>query len=165
MQVGEHAVAQNPNDTELLGEYGLRLAQSGEWARGGVLIEQALARNPARGGYYHGVLALVAYMRRDDRRALAEIRQASLEKLSFYHGVAAIIYAEVGLGAEAREEAARFAAMNPGFLADPEGELTRRNYRPEDRERVIEGMRTAGLPVRSRGRPVSPLPAWPRKLP
>ena len=62
LRVGERALKLNPNDTELLGEFGTRLAQSGEWARGGELLEQALARNPAHSGFYHGALALVAYM-------------------------------------------------------------------------------------------------------
>ena len=138
-----------PERHRAAGRVRLRLAQSGEWARGGALIEQALARNPARAGYYHGVLALVAYMRRDDRRALAEIRQAGLDKLSFFHGIAAIIYAEVGMRAEAAEAGARFAALNPGFVADPEGELTRRDYRPEDRGADDRGHAQAGLPVRT----------------
>jgi adenylate cyclase len=147
LQVGEHAVALNPNDTELLAEYGWRLGMSGEWARGGALIEQALARNPARAGYYHTTLALVAYMRRDTPQALAEIRQADLDKLSFFHGIAAVIYAEAGMQAEAAAAGKRFLELNPRFVADPEGELTKRNYRPEDRARIIEGLRKAGLPI------------------
>ena len=147
LRVGERAVALNPNDTELLAEYGWRLGMSGEWARGGALIEQALARNPARAGYYHTTLALVAYMRGDNGRALSEIRQADLDKLSFFHGIAAIIYAEAGMRTEAAEAAVRFATLNPRFVADPEGELTKRNYRPEDRARIIEGLRKAGLPI------------------
>lgn len=149
LRVGERAVALNPNDTELLGEYGFRLALSGEWERGGALMEQALARNPAHASHYHTILALVAHMRRDQKHALAEIRQASLDKLSFYHGIAALIYAEAGMKAEAEEAAQRFAEANPQFVADPEGELVKRNFRPEDRARIIEGLRKAGLPVRS----------------
>src|SRR4051794_23024774 len=147
LEVGERAVALNPNDTELLAEYGWRLGMSGEWARGGALIEQALARNPARAGYYHTTLALVAYMRRDTPRALAEIRQADLDKLSFFPGIAAVIYAEAGMQAEAAAAGKRFLELNPRFIADPEGELTKRNYRPEDRARIIEGLRKAGLPI------------------
>ena len=52
--VGERAVALNPNDTELIAEYGMRLALSGEWpdvaistvCRGCPLIEQAHAEKP-----------------------------------------------------------------------------------------------------------------------
>jgi adenylate cyclase len=77
LHVGERAVAINPNDTELLGEFGARVAFSGEWERGGLLLEQALARNPGHSGYYHGMLAFIAYMQRDYERAFAEIRQSN----------------------------------------------------------------------------------------
>lgn len=123
LRVGERAVAANPNDTELLGEYGWRLAVAGEWARGGALIGQALARNPAHAGYYRTTLALVAYMLGDTERAVSEIGQADLGKLSFFRGIAAIIYAKAGMAAEADAAGKRFAELNPRFVADPEGEL------------------------------------------
>lgn len=147
LRVGERALALNPNDTELLGEFGSRVALSGEWVRGGALVEQALARNPGHSGYYHGILALVAYMRRDDDRALAEIRQADLQKFPLYHGVAAVIYAELGMRAEAAQAGARLAELSPRFLPNLDAELTRRSIGPEDRARLAEGLRKAGLPV------------------
>ena len=145
--VGERALAANPNDNELLSEFSLRIALTGEWQRGRTLVEQALARNPAHSGYYHAVLALIAYMQRDLDRAVAEIRQADLQKFSIYHAVAAIIYAERGLMAEARQAAARFVELHPTFLANVDVELARRNLRPEDRARLVEGLRKAGLAV------------------
>ena len=147
MRVGERALELNPNDTELLKEFGTRLAQSGEWARGGALLEQALARNPGHSGYYHGVLALVAYMRRDNDRALAAIRRADLQKFPIYHAVAAVIYAELGMRAEATQAGARLVQLSPRFLPNLGAELGKRNHRPEDRARLAEGLRKAGLPV------------------
>jgi adenylate cyclase len=145
--VGERALAANPNDSEFLSEFGLRVALTGAWQRGRELVEQALARNPGHSGYYHAVLALIAYMQRDHDRALAEIQQANLEKFSIYHAVAAIIYAERGLMTEAHHEAARFMELHPTFLANLDAELARRNLRPEDRARLAQGLRKAGLPV------------------
>ena len=77
LQVGERAVALNPNDTELLGEFGARLGQAGAWERGAELLEQALARNPGHSGYYSGILAVYAYMQHDYARAESLIRQAA----------------------------------------------------------------------------------------
>jgi TolB-like protein len=147
VRIGELALAANPNDSELLSEFGLRIALTGAWQRGRELVERALARNPAYAGYYHAVLALIAYMQHDKERALAEIRQANLEKFSFYHGLAAVIYAERGLMTEAREAAVRFTELHPLFLKNPDAELARRNVRPEDRARLVAGLRKAGLPV------------------
>ena len=147
VRIGELALAANPNDSELLSEFGLRIALTGEWQRGRELVERALARNPAYAGYYHAVLALIAHMQRDHDRALTEIRQANLEKFSLYHAVAAIIYAERGLMSEARAAAARFAELHPTFLKNLGAELAKRNVRPEDRARLARGLRAAGLPV------------------
>lgn len=147
VRIGELALAANPNDSELLSEFGLRIALTGQWPRGRELVERALARNPGYSDYYHAVLALIAYMQRDHNRAAAEIGQANLEKFSFYHAVAAIIYAELGRTAEARKEAARFTELHPRFLENVNAELARRNIRPDDRARLIAGLRKAGLPV------------------
>ena len=62
---GARALAINPNDTELLREYGFRLALSGEWDRGCGLITEAVVRNPGQDGYFEASLALCAYMQRD----------------------------------------------------------------------------------------------------
>ena len=75
LRVGEQALAVNPNDTELLSEFGTRLAMSGQWERGlfalirehHAIFEQLPAyahealvsahlRNGTRQGYRPGVL-------------------------------------------------------------------------------------------------------------
>ena len=146
-RVGNLALAANPQDSELLSEFGLRVAMTGEWQRGRELVERALARDPAYSGYYHAVLALIAYMQRDSDRAESEIRQANLTKFSLYHAIAAIIYAERGLMAEARREGALFAELHPAFVANVDLELRKRNLRPEDRARLVLGLLKAGVPV------------------
>ena len=101
MKIGERALALNPNDTEVpLGEFGTRLALGGR-QRGASSSCKALDRNPGAGGYYHTVPALAAYMQHDDQKAVAEIRQANLQKLPIYHVVATAIYAQAGMMAEA----------------------------------------------------------------
>ncbi|MFL5333062.1 MAG: hypothetical protein ACJ8H8_07730 [Geminicoccaceae bacterium] len=145
--IGDLALAANPHDSELLSEFGLRIAMAGEWQRGRELVEQAFAGNPAYSGYYHAVLALIAYMQRDYDHAEAEIRQANLTMFSIYHAVAAVIYAERGLAAEAREEASEFAALQPTFLQNLESELRKRNLRPVDRARLVQRLLKAGAPV------------------
>ncbi len=146
-RVGELALAANPQDSELLGEFALRIAMAGQWQRGRELAERALARDPAYSGYCHAVLALIAYMQRDGDRAEAEIRQANLTKFSLYHAIAAVIYAERGLMAEARREGAQFTELHPKFVANVDAELRKRNLRPEDRARLVRGLVKAGVPV------------------
>jgi len=146
-RVGELALAANPQDSELLGEFGLRVAMAGQWQRGREFVERALARDPAYSGYCHAVLALIAYMQHDGDRAEAEIRQANLIKFSLYHAIAAVIYANRGRMAEARWEAAQFAELHPLFVANLDLELRKRNLRPEDRARLIQDLLKAGVPA------------------
>ncbi|MBB3237408.1 adenylate cyclase [Phyllobacterium endophyticum] len=147
MRIGERALATNPNDTELMGEYGVRLAMGGEWKRGAKVLDQALAFNPGGAGYYHGNRALAAYMLGDFETAVVEIRQANLQKFPLFHLVAAIIYAERGMTAEAQDAASTFVAMRPAFLPNLQAELNIRNIRAEDQARLMAGIRKAGLAI------------------
>jgi adenylate cyclase len=146
-RVGDLALAANPQDSELLAEFALRVAMSGDWQRGRELVERALARDPAYSGYCHAVLALIAYMQGDGDRAEAEIRQANLTEFALYHAIAAVIYGERGLAAEARREGALFMELHPTFVANVDSELRKRNVQPKDRARLILGLLKAGVPV------------------
>lgn len=147
LKIGEQALALNPNDTELLAEFGSRIAQTGDWQRGARMMEDALARNPAQAGYYTGLVAQAYYMMGDDKRAVEWIRRADLQKFSIYHFVAALIFARAGLSQEARASVSQFLKMRPRFFDDFRGELTMRNFNATDRAVLIEGARSAGFPV------------------
>ncbi|SFJ71396.1 TolB amino-terminal domain-containing protein [Bosea sp. OK403] len=150
LEIGERAVALNPNDTELLAELGTRVGQVGAWARGTALLEQALARNPAQSDYYNGILAHHAYMQRDYRRAEALIRQVSLNRFPLYHFVAAIIYAQLEMKPQAAAAKGEFLRLIPTFFENWEHEVAKRNYRPEDAIHLAEGARKAGFPLPAR---------------
>lgn len=147
LRIGEQALATNPNDTELLGEFGTRLAMGGEWARGAALLDQALDLNPGGGGFYHGTRALAAYMLHDDKTAVSEIRQADMQKFPLFHAVAAVIYVDAGLLDEARAEAVKFNDMQPSFVPNIVAELKSRNFQPADQARLIAALAKAGLPA------------------
>lgn len=147
LRIGEQALSLNPNDTELLGEFGSRVAQSGDWPKGQGFIEQALERNPGYSGFYTGILALAAYMQGDVERAYSLIQKADLPKFPLYHVVAALIYAERGMTAEADAARSQFLQMRPRFFDNLEGELTKRGFSPADRIRIAEGARKAGFAV------------------
>ncbi|RDJ27255.1 adenylate cyclase [Bosea caraganae] len=150
LSVGERAILLNPNDAELRGEFGSRVAMAGDWKRGSELIEVALALNPGNSDYYRAVLALSAYMQKDFDRAAREIRQANLRNLPLFYVVAAIIYAESGLVSEAAQARDEFIRLRPTFFEHVDVELAKRNYRPEDQAVLIEGSRKAGFPVPAR---------------
>ena len=147
IDVGERALATNPNDTELMGEFGTRLAIAGQWRRGAALLDQAIALNPGGGGFYRGNRALASYMLGDIAGAVAGIRQSDLQKFPLFHAVAAIIYAEAGMTADARREGETFVKMRPDFIPNITAEMSSRGMSSRDLARLIAGLRKAGLTV------------------
>ena len=145
VRVGEQALANNPNDTELMGEFGARLAVMGQWQRGASLLDKAIAYNPGGGGFYRGTRALAAHMLGDNQAAVALIRQADLQKFPLFHGVAAIIYAQAGLMDDARREGGIFVGMSPDVVPDFFAEMRSRNMQPKDLERLAAGLRKSGV--------------------
>jgi hypothetical protein len=154
LRVGEQALALNPNDTELMGEFGARLALSGQWERGTKLLEEALDRNPEGGSYYNAILALAAYMRQDYETAAIQIQQADPRKFPLFHMAAAMIYAQRGMMAEAARERDILAETSPNFFRNIDAELGKRNFRPEDRAYLIACFRRAILLVPGVASPV-----------
>ncbi|PZM14385.1 adenylate cyclase [Rhizobium tubonense] len=147
LRVGEQAMTINPNDTELMGEYGSFLGQSGNWERGAEVLRIVLSLNPGGGGYYRGDLGLSEYMQGNYADAADEIRQADLQKFPLFHGVAAIIFAENGNAEDAAREAAKFSEMGAAFLANLDFELAQRIDRPEDRARIRKSLIKAGVRI------------------
>jgi adenylate cyclase len=144
LRVGEQALKINPNDTEVISEFGTRLAMSGQWKRGASLLRDALVRNPGGAGHYHGIVALADYMQDDNAHAVAEIRQADQQKFPLFHLVAAIVYAQAGIGDDAKRESASFSKSGPEFLVHLSDEIEERLLRPLDRDRILASLRQAG---------------------
>jgi tetratricopeptide (TPR) repeat protein len=147
LKVGERAVAINPNDTELIGEYGVRLAISGNWKRGGEFLAKALDRNLAPLGYLETTLALCLYMQRDYEGAAIWIRRAHIQPNPLYHFIAATIYGQVGDVAAAGRERAWIEANAPDLLRNLRQEFAMRNMKPQDRAHFVEGLRKAGFSI------------------
>ena len=143
--VGEKAMSLNPNDTELMGEYGYRLAVSGEWDKGCPLIAEARQRNPGIFGYYETGLALCSYFKGNLEEALMWARQAKLPKNPVYHVIAAAIYSESGLMDPARNEFAWLCENAPDFLKGVRQEVFQRIGRPADAERFLNSLKKSGV--------------------
>jgi adenylate cyclase len=146
-EVADRAIALTPNDAELLGQIGQLVGLSGRLDKGRALLEQAVARNPGRSGFYRGALALIAYMQFDYDTALVEIDRADLQELPIYYGVAAIIYAQKGLDERARVAAREFQRLRPDFIPNLWAELDIRNIPPEIQLHIADGFRKAGMTV------------------
>ncbi|MBW9054455.1 hypothetical protein [Rhizobium mesosinicum] len=149
MRAGEAAYASNSNDTEVAGEYGLRLAMSGKWDRGCELISDAVGKNAGPQGYYEVGMALCAFMRGDTQAAELWSRMSDLNYNPMHRLVLLSILGTLGKSAEAKEQIDWIEARSPALILNVRREVVRRLARIEDQERFFAGLKAAGLPVQN----------------
>lgn len=145
LKIGEQALGLNPNDTELVGEYGYRLALAGHWPRGCDLMNEARERNPGPLAYYESGLALCSYFKGDLREAVMWITKTPAPENPNYHLIAAAVYGEAGQTIEAARERAWLEAHAPQLVANLRSEVALRVVRPEDVDRFLQSLRKAGI--------------------
>jgi TolB-like protein len=145
LKLGARAVESNPNDAELVGEYGMRLALSGEWQKGRELLLKVLDSNSGPLGYFETVIALSYYMQGDYPSAATRIRKANLEANPIDHLVAAAIFGQLGLDEQARAQRDWLLGNASDVLADLPRAFQMRNLRARDAARLSEGLRKAGF--------------------
>jgi hypothetical protein len=146
LEIGARGLQLNPNDVGLLREFATRVSLSGDWVRGAALVERARALNPARAGFYNGSLAWSAYMRGEYQVAADLIRQTDAT-YPLYHFMAAIIYAQLGLDAEAQKERVEFSRQRPDIIENWRAAWTDRLAQAKDRAHLDEGARKAGFKI------------------
>jgi TolB-like protein len=147
LKAGKEALAINPNDTELMGEYGARLAMSGSWHEGCSLIGEARQRNPSSIGYYDIDLAMCSYFLGDFSQAAMWIRKSPVPSNPIYHVLAAAIFSEGKDKVAVERELAWLNQNQPGLLKNMRQDLSIRLMRPEDVEFVLGSLRKAGVDI------------------
>lgn len=147
LRVGEAAYASNPNDTEVAGEYGLRLSMSGEWSKGCELISSAISHNAGPHGYYEVGMALCAFMRGDTQAAELWSRMSDLNYNPMHRLVLLSILGTLGKTTEAKEQIDWIEARSPTLIPNIGREVVRRLARTEDQKRFFAGLEAAGLPA------------------
>ena len=148
LAVGKQALALNPNDIELMGEYGSRLALSGKWHEGCALSAEARQRDPGTVGSYDVDLALCTYFIGDYPQAAMWIRKTTFPNQAIYHLIAAAVFGEGGLKSDAEQEGAWLEKNVPGLVKNMREELSKRLARSQDVEFFIGSLRKAGLDIK-----------------
>jgi TolB-like protein len=155
-EAGERGLALNPNDTELVGELGMRLALSGEWERGTAMIRSVLQLDPGNAPIHWSVLALDAFRQGRYEEAMRNLDRGDATEVWTSDAIRSAALGKLGRLEEAKLAGERFLAARPGFFGRLEREFGKRNLPLEVRRALLDGWRRAGLPV-----PGSPPPAEP----
>jgi tetratricopeptide (TPR) repeat protein len=145
LEAGAASYALNPNDTEVVGEYGLRLSMSGKWDTGCDLVSKAVSHGAGPAGYYEVGMALCAFMRGDLQAAELWSRMSDLTYNPMHRMVLASILGASGKTIQARQELDWLNANAQNLMPNIKREVTARLPRPEDQEKVFAGLRAAGL--------------------
>ena len=145
LDVGARALALNPNDVELKGEYGYRLALAGNWSDGCRLIQEARDVSARKLAYLTTALALCNFHSGDMAGAASLVNQANADDNPAYHVVAAAILAAAG-DAEASARHRDWLEHNaPRQLSQLLVDLPQRLVRPDDRQQFLDALRKAGF--------------------
>ncbi|RUX28856.1 hypothetical protein EOA13_15800 [Mesorhizobium sp. M7A.F.Ca.US.011.01.1.1] len=147
LKVGKQTLDINPNDTEFMGEYGERLAVSGNWHDGCSLISAAHQRSPGSSPYYEADLALCSYFSGDYLQAAMWIKKSSALSNPIYHLIAAAAFGEGGNKIEAERERTWLIKNQPNLVKTVRRQLSIRLARAQDVEFFVGSLKKAGLEV------------------
>jgi adenylate cyclase len=136
----------NPNDTELMADFGLRLALQGKWDRSRMLLERAYAANPGLPSVFRTGLALEEFVAGRFAESLAQARRISAPTIVHGAVMRAVAAERLGLVDEAAAAVAQILALDPNYGHRTKADLTFRNVAPDVARAVIEGLGRAGLP-------------------
>ncbi|MGR9171065.1 hypothetical protein [Rhizobium sp. KDH_Rht_773_N] len=150
LKAGAAAYAANPDDVEVAGEYGFRLAMSGKWQSGCELLSIALNRGIGPEGYYEVGMALCAFMKGNVEEAERWSRKSDLDSNPMHRLVLMSILGSAGKTDEARREEDWLSLHAPALLANVRKEVALRLQRQEDQERFLNGLRASGLAIAAR---------------
>jgi TolB-like protein len=138
----ERSLAQNPNDAHALSQYGFALTQVGRAEEGVGWIRRAMRINPFHPPWYWNDLAIACYGASRFEEAL-EANKRGGDRRPWTLARIAACYAQLGRMDEARATAAEVLRLDPTFRLS----TVKLAYKfPADRNRVLDGMRKAGLP-------------------
>ena len=144
----DRALALAPRNSDVLGVAGLFLCYVGEWGRGLALIEQAKQFDPFfPAWYYNG--AFHDHFRKGEYEAALQVAQKG-NMSDFVQSQSQIVaaYGELGRVADAQPYVKRVRELDPNFeVTAREYWWKRFRYQPQYLERLMDGMRKAGLKI------------------
>jgi adenylate cyclase len=146
-EAGNRALELNPNQTDTLADYGVHLALCDDWTLGRLYLKSALALNPEPPDWYWFVFFIWHYEHGEFDAALDMALRSQNDAFFWTHGMHAMAYGALGMRKEAATAVERLLEVYPEFPDRARDELSLW-VSPERTERLLEGLRNAGVPIR-----------------
>ena len=143
----ERTIAINPNDAGVLGWLGSFMAMGGEWDRGMELLNRAIDLNPLYPDWWNNVVSYHYYLLGDYERSLVELKKGEIPDQIYYATHLVALYAELDETEKLQEALASLKAYHGDVsIADAHNYLSPFVQTDSDVERLLDGLRKAGLP-------------------
>ena len=148
-RAADRALALNPNNSEILADYGTHLTMCDEWELGMLLLRGALILNPEPADWYWIPFFSWHFGRKEFDAALDMALRAQSDGFFWTHAVHAAAYEALGQHELAHAAITRLLEVYPDFADCAEEELARwvssKRVGP-----AVEMLRRAGLPAPAR---------------
>ena len=125
----------------------MKAAMAGEWEFGLQLIKKAIILNPSHPTWYFVPFAFYHYARGEYRLADVEARKIRHTEYLSYHVLRAMIAGQLGNKEVADRAVTASHTIGPDFTADARELMRRWNLQDPFIERIVEGLRKAGLEI------------------
>ena len=144
--VTERALALNPMDGSVLAYLGLLMSRSGEMDRGCQMVKAAMRLNPHYPGWFYVAMFDKAYVEGKYAEALEALVHMNTPGYFHLHAARAAALGQLGQREEAQKSLKDLLALRPNFAAEAREEYAKW-YDPGEVERMVEGLRKAGLEI------------------
>jgi TolB-like protein len=145
-EAANRAVELNPNNPDILSDYGVHLTFCGEWTLGLLFLKLALSLNPEPPDWYWFPFFIWHFDRGEYDEALDMALRSQTEQFFWTHGMHAMAYTGLGMRNEAAKAVSRLLEVYPEFQDHAREELGRW-LDPERAERTLGWLREAGVPI------------------
>jgi TolB-like protein/Tfp pilus assembly protein PilF len=150
----ERALTLNPMDGYVLGQLGILMDHTGDLERGGRMVETAMQLNPNHPRVLRFTNFVAAYRQGKYAEALEAAVRINMPGFFHFHAVLAATLGQLGQREAANKALRDVLALRPDFATE-----VRRDYskwwKPDLVERMVEGLRKAGLDVPDANGPAS----------
>lgn len=144
-KAGGEAMRLNPYNTDVLADYGSKLAVSGAWDEGLPMVRRAAAQNPSHPGWYDVAFVLDAYRRGAFGEALAITQRINAPDHLRTQVHLAMIHGELGDRAQAAAALKEVKRRDPSFAIDARATLRKWGYEKALIDACMDGLTKAGL--------------------
>ncbi len=143
----EKAVELNPNDTFLLADLGTWMAYSGAWEKGKEWVTRSKLLNPKHQSWVDYIWHLHHYLKGEYQEARDVALKMNLPNNYMVQASLTATYAMNGEQDKAEQALAHLLEIRPDYPEDPRAPFRTRGMPSELIERLMDGLRQAGLDV------------------